>query len=169
MYMERGNSMTILDVIKGRRTIKKFKADPIPEEKILKWFEAASVAPNHRMTEPWEILFAGPATRREINHKTDFGGAPVVFAVVSRKGKSTLETEENKMATACFMQNFMLAAWEEGVGCFWSSVGFSPKNLMILSVGEERELIGVFGMGYPEEIPARKDRKPVSEKITHLP
>ncbi|WP_342447449.1 nitroreductase family protein [Paenibacillus ihuae] len=51
--------MTIIDLIQTRRTIKQFRPDAISEEAVLSWLEAASYAPNHRMTEPWEILFIG--------------------------------------------------------------------------------------------------------------
>ena len=51
--------MSILEVIQSRRTVKKFKSDRIEREMYTKWLEAASYAPNHRMTEPWEILIIG--------------------------------------------------------------------------------------------------------------
>ena len=161
--------MGIMDVIKQRRTVKKFKPDEIAEQKWKSWLEAASYAPNHRMTEPWEIMVLGPATRKKLAHKTDMGGAPLVLAILSKKGKTLLETEENKAATACFIQNFMLAAWEDGAGTFWSSVGASPKNLELLGVGEDRDMMGIFGVGYPEEVPPAKDRTSIETKITELP
>ena len=161
--------MGIMDVIKQRRTIKKFKPDEIAGQKWKSWLEAASYAPNHRMTEPWEIMVLGPETRKKLAHKTDMGGAPLVLAILSKKGKTVLETEENKAATACFIQNFMLAAWEDGAGTFWSSVGASPKNLELLGVGEDRDMMGIFGVGYPEELPSAKDRTSIETKITEIP
>lgn len=161
--------MGIMDVIRQRRTIKKFKRDEIAEHKWKGWLEAASYAPNHRMTEPWEIVVLGSETRKKLAHKTDMGGAPLVLAVLSKKGKTLLETEENKAATACFLQNFMLAAWEEGAGTFWSSVGASPKNLEMLGIGENHDLMGIIGVGYPEEVPPVKDRTSIETKISVLP
>ena len=64
--------MEIIEVITNRRIIKKFKPDPIDRDVIITWLRAASMAPNHRMTEPWEIIFVGPETRARINHKTQF-------------------------------------------------------------------------------------------------
>jgi nitroreductase len=60
--------MDVMDAIKTRRNIKKFKADPVDREQVLSWLEAARYAPNHRMTEPWEIVFIGPETRVKLNH-----------------------------------------------------------------------------------------------------
>jgi len=159
----------MIDVIKNRRNIKKFKPDIIKEESLFAWLEAASMAPNHRMTEPWEVLFIGNETREKLNHKTNFGDAPAVIAVLSRNGSSQIEMIENALATACFIQNFNLAAWAEGVGTFWSSIGAAERSKEILGVPNGYEVIGVLGIGYPEIIPEPKPRKPIADKIKRLP
>lgn len=160
--------MSISNVIGSRRNIKKFKADELNSEQVKEWLQTSSMAPNHRMTEPWEIIFLGSETRKELNHKTDFGQAPIVMSILSKRGNSVLETNENMCAVACFIQNFMLLAWEEGVGTFWSSIGASEKSRSILSVPENYDVIGVFGVGYPEEIPLAKERAPIESKIKEL-
>jgi len=161
--------MNTIDAIKTRRNIKKFKSIEIEQNLILEWLEAATMAPNHRMTEPWEIYFIGPETREKLNHKTNFGNAPIVLMILSKQGATTVETEENAMATACFIQNFNLAAWAEGVGTFWSSIGITPKNREILRVPDGYDIIGVLGVGYPEVIPEPKPRTPIQNKISNLP
>ncbi|MEH7308451.1 nitroreductase family protein [Neobacillus drentensis] len=161
--------MNTLDAIKTRRNIKKFKPTEIDHHAILSWLEAATMAPNHRMTEPWEIYFIGAETRAKLNHKTNFGNAPIVLMILSKQGAISVETEENAMATACFIQNFNLAAWAEGVGTFWSSIGITPKNREILRVPDGYDIIGVLGVGYPEVIPEPKPRTPIQNKISNLP
>jgi nitroreductase len=164
-----GAVMDILDLIKSRRNIKKFKKQAVPLDLIHSWLEAAKMAPNHRMTEPWEVYFIGSETRVKLNHKTNFGNAPVVMAVLSKHGASTVEKEENALATACFVQNFNLAAWSQGVGTFWSSIGIIAKNREILGVPENYDLIGVLGIGYPETVPDPKPRTSIKNKIKNLP
>jgi nitroreductase len=161
--------LDILELIKNRRNIKKFKPDKLEVALIHGWLEAASMAPNHRLTEPWEVYFIGPETRKRLNHKTDFGNAPVLMAIVSRHGASVVETEENKVATACFIQNFNLAAWAEGVGTLWSSIGITEKNRQILGLPDNYDLLGVFGVGYPEVTPDPKTRTLIVNKIKKLP
>ena len=160
--------MDILEIIKSRRNIKIFKPDFIDPNKLQLWLQAAAMAPNHRMTEPWEILMVGPETREKLHHKTNFGNAPVLLAVLSKHGATDIETAENAQATACFVQNFNLAAWGEGVGTFWSSMGGNPKNREILGVPDGYDVIGVFGVGYPEEIPEPKQRTPIKNKLKQL-
>ncbi|WP_018750669.1 nitroreductase family protein [Paenibacillus sanguinis] len=161
--------MSVLDAITGRRNIKAFKPDAIREKDVRAWLAAASYAPNHRMTEPWRVLFVGPETRGRLKHKTDFGGAPLVIAIFSKSATTALERDENVMATACFVQNFMLAAHEAGAGTFWSSLGAAAHNREILGASESEDVIGLFGIGYPAEIPAVKPRTPIEDKITSLP
>ncbi|MED4205519.1 nitroreductase [Neobacillus mesonae] len=161
--------MNMIDLIKSRRNIKKFKPDAVDPNLIQQWLEIAAMAPNHRMTEPWEIYVIGPETRKKINHKTNFGNAPVIMAVLSRHGATNVETDENAAATACFIQNFNLAAWSEGVGTFWSSIGISGNNRELLQVPENYDLLGEIAVGYPEEVPEAKPRTPMEEKIKYLP
>ncbi|WP_042455822.1 nitroreductase family protein [Neobacillus dielmonensis] len=160
--------MDLLKLIQSRRNIKIFKSDSVGLEKIQLWLQTAAMAPNHRMTEPWEIYIVGPDTRAKLNHKTNFGNAPVVLAVLSKHGTTDIETEENALATACFVQNFNLAAWSEGVGTFWSSMGGNPKNRQILGVPDDYEVIGVLGVGYPDVIPDPKPRTPIQNKMKQL-
>lgn len=161
--------MSIREVITRRRTIKSFKNDNINRDDVMNWLEAASYAPNHRMNEPWEIIFLGPETRAKLNHKTDLGGAPIVLAVLSKSASKPLERDENVMAVSCFIQNFMLLAEEAGAGVFWSSIGAQPQNRELLGAVDGAEVIGVLGVGYPAEIPSLKPRTPIADKVTDLP
>ncbi|WP_410768880.1 nitroreductase [Fontibacillus sp. BL9] len=160
--------MTITDAIKNRRTIKSFKPDPILESELLTWLGTASYAPNHRLNEPWEIVVVGPETRSKLNHKKDFGGAPVVLAILSKPAATPFERDENVMAVSCFVQNFMLAAHEAGAGVYWSSMGNLPQNRDILGVEQDCDVVGVLGVGYPAEVPVAKPRTPIASKITNL-
>lgn len=76
--------------------------------------------------------FVGPETRAKLNHKIDFGGAPVVFAVLSKPADTPFKRDENVMATSCFVQNFLLAAQEAGVGVYWTSMGRKRKIVRYL-------------------------------------
>lgn len=160
--------MSVMETIKSRRTIKAFKPDPVPENEWMSWLETASYAPNHRMNEPWEILVIGPETRAKLKHKTDFGGAPVLLAVLSKDAPTPFERDENVMAVACFVQNVSLAAHDAGAGVFWASLGSLPQNREVLGVPQGYDVVGILAIGYPAEVPAPKPRTPISSKLTYL-
>ncbi|WP_331459269.1 nitroreductase family protein [Paenibacillus sp. FJAT-27812] len=69
---------------------------------------------------------------------------------------------------SCFVQNFLIAAHELGVGVFWASWGALPHNRLILGVPDDYDVVGVFGIGYPPEVPAAKPRTSIASKITYL-
>lgn len=160
--------MEIKEVIENRRIIKKFKQDPVDLDLLKSWLQVATLAPNHRMTEPWEVLFLGPETRAKINHKTNFGQSPVAIAILSKHGSTEVEKNENMVAVSCFIQNFLLLAWSNGIGTSWSSIGVSQSVRKMLHVADDYEVVGIFGVGYPEEIPVVKNRTSIDNKITHL-
>ncbi len=48
--------MDVSEAIRARRSIRKFKSDPIPEEKIKLLLESARLAPSGTNTQPWRFV-----------------------------------------------------------------------------------------------------------------
>ena len=48
--------MDVKDAILSRRTIFKFKPEPVPNDVIEQVFSYGIWAPNHHVTEPWRLL-----------------------------------------------------------------------------------------------------------------
>src|SRR3954471_3600022 len=55
--------MRTTDAIQQRRSIKRFTNRPVTREEIETLLAAATLAPNHRMTQPWRFHVLGPAAR----------------------------------------------------------------------------------------------------------
>ncbi|MFH1623853.1 MAG: nitroreductase [Pseudomonadota bacterium] len=51
--------MEVLEAIRTRKSIRKFKPDPIPREVLREILEAASCAPSAMNTQPWEFIIIG--------------------------------------------------------------------------------------------------------------
>ena len=171
--------MDVLEAIKGRRTIRKFKKDPIAQEQLDEIFEAAMWAPSHGNTQPWEFVVVGPKARARLlamvqtkvdellaapdvpepkrkgllSLRDDFGGAPYMVAVVSRPGVEPLEIVENPECTSAAVQNMCLAAWARGIGAIWLSVGAAPPSRGILQIQEGAQVIALLALGYPDFVP----------------
>jgi nitroreductase len=56
--------MNVSDAIAQRRSIKKFQARPVTREEIEALLDAAVLAPNHKLTQPWRFYVLGPEARR---------------------------------------------------------------------------------------------------------
>lgn len=161
--------MDLLEAIRTRRHVKFFKPDPVDMNLVEKWLEAASYAPNHRMAEPWEVIVVGEKTRELINHPPNFGNAPLVLAILSKRAEKQVDRDENLMAVSCFIQNFSLLAHEQGVGVRWTSIGWSDAARQALGVDESYDVANILGIGYPVEVPEVRPRTRVAEKIKQVP
>lgn len=188
--------MELLEAIKGRRSIYAYKPDPVPEETLMQLLEAATWAPSHRNSQPWEFVLIGPETRKQLaavfreameigplsdpavpearkevfrRFMNDFGGAPALVAVMSRPPEKEIDRAEFPISTGVAVQNLMLTAHAAGLGTVWVSVGRHPKARPILQVPDGYDVVAVLPIGYPAEVPPAPPREPVATKLRRLP
>src|ERR1051325_10336957 len=55
--------MDVSEAIRARRSIKRFADRPVSREEIESLLAAATLAPNHRLTQPWRFYVLGPEAR----------------------------------------------------------------------------------------------------------
>ena len=92
--------MELTDVIAARRSIRKFKPDPLPEHMVTELLEAARLAPSATNIQPWRFAVVRSAdVRRKVQdccHGLRFPAtAPVIF--VAMADPRTLETRAARM------------------------------------------------------------------------
>ena len=187
--------MEILEHIKARRTIRRFKPDPVPQEILDEIYEAAMWAPSPANLQPWDFLVVGPQTRGKILAlfqakaaemladpdlpapkrkavealREDFGGAPYLVAVVSQPNAEPLLQHEIPLSVATAVQNMCLAAWAHGVGSIWLSVGAAPPVKPILGVAEGASVVALLAFGYPAETPPAPPREDYRTHLKEVP
>jgi len=184
-----------LEHIKARRTIRSFKPDPIPQPALDAMFEAAMWAPSPANAQPWDFVVVGAEARAKIlallkakaaeffkdpdlpepKRKAlealtaDFGGAPYMVAVVSRPGAEPMEQIEYPLSAAAAVQNLCLAAWANGIGSIWLSVGAAPPVKPILGVEEGASVVALLALGIPEVVPPAPPREDYRTHLRELP
>lgn len=151
-----------LQTLKERRSVRKYKADPIPEEILEKILEAGTYAATGNGLQSPIIL---AVTNREIRDRlsamnakimgtdTDpFYGAPVVLAVLADKTKPTCLYDGTLV-----MGNLMAAAADLGIGSCWihrAKEEFESEEgralLKSLGIEGDYEGIGHCILGYPD-------------------
>ncbi|HDQ08707.1 MAG TPA: nitroreductase family protein [Methanoculleus sp.] len=151
-----------ITIIKGRRSVRKYKDTPIPEEAIHHAFDCAKFAPTARNSQPWvfgivqnrETLakIAGLAT-----HGKFIKDAPACFAVFGLRDEK-FYVEDCCAAT----ENIILALWSYGIGSCWvagAKMDYAEDIRALLNVPDEYALVSLIPAGYPEEmtIPAKKE------------
>lgn len=166
-----------LDLAKQRRSVYQFLDKSVEDEKIDTCLEAATWAPNHKLTEPWRFYVLGEKTKNEFESlygklradsrtipdtrehemiyqkgKQKFAKIPKVIFVGQVKSTNLTLYKEDYAACACAIQNFQLMAWELGLGVQWSTGPLISNQLTFQKLGissHEIELIGLLYVGYP--------------------
>ena len=164
----------VLENIKTRRSVRKYRSDMVPKEKIDKIIEAGLYAANG-MGKQEPIVVA--VTNKEIRDKLSainckiggwqegfdpFYGAPVVLIVLAHT-----DWRNRVYDGSCTMENLMLAAHEEGIGSCWIHRAKEEFEMpewkeWLKSIGVEGEYEGVGHciLGYADgEEPAAAPRK----------
>jgi len=187
--------METFEAIRSRRTVRNFKADPLPQEDLDAILEAGMWAPSHGNSQPWEFVVVGPEARVRLlallrakadelladpdlpepnrrgimSLKADFGGAPYMVAVVSRPPEEDIERIENPLSAAAAVENMCLAAWDRGIGSVWLSVGVAPPARPLLQIPEGASVVALLAMGFPEEVPPPPPREPAAVHLREVP
>ena len=152
--------MDALECLKTRRSVRKFRDTPIPEEVVEDLIDCARMSPTGRGVEPWEfVTVRQPDTRATIAETTDFGSfiaqAPVCIAVLCRD--TTYYIEDGAAATT----SILLAAWAHGLGTCWVAGDKKPyadEIRSLLGAPDRFKLVSLIAAGYPAEAPSKQKR-----------
>ncbi|MFQ6081449.1 MAG: nitroreductase family protein [Candidatus Bathyarchaeia archaeon] len=168
--------MEVFEAIKNRRSVRKYKAKPVPDEFIEKILEAGRWAPTGGNIQPWKFIIVEDPKILDMIRKVSpgyLGVAPFAIVVCSDReraykiggklGRDYLCIADCAMA----VENMLLAAHALGLGaCPVKS--FSPvalKEILEIPRGIEPELIVI--VGYPNKKPSRPPRFSL-EEITYI-
>ena len=174
--------MDLMEAIKGRRSIRKYKPDPVPEEVFGTLMEAVKWSPSWANTQCWEVIAVrDPKIRSELATALSKGNpalpsiteAPSVVVLCGKKGVAGFKRGEATTAkgdwlmfdTGLAMQSLCLAAYSQGLGTV--IVGnFDHKRVAeILGVPQNVEVVAMTPLGYPATGGSTPRRKDVSEFV----
>ncbi len=74
--------MEFYETVLGRRSIRRFRPDPVPEEALTRMLEAARAAPSATNCQPWRLLVVREAAARAAIAEAAYGQRPVRDAPV---------------------------------------------------------------------------------------
>lgn len=157
--------MDALEAIRRRRSVRRFKPDPIPKELVEQLVDAGRWAPSGMNTQPWEfVAVTNPETRRKIADITDYGKfiaqAPLCLAVFCKDTKYYLEDG------CAAVENILIAATALGLGSCW--VAGDKKRYVedireLLAVPRGYRLVALIAIGYPLDEPGERRRRDLKE------
>ena len=177
--------MNITECIKTRRSIRRYKAEPVDHSIIDSVVSSASYSPSWKNTQITRyIAIEDQAILSEIADKNtpDYNAdiirqAPVLIAVTFVKGRCGYERDGSfstkkedrwqmfDVGVSC--QSFCLAAWEKGLGTVIMGIFDEDGISELLDIPQDRELGALIALGYPDIEPDAPKRKTVEQLLQY--
>ncbi len=150
-----------LNPLEARRSVVKYSKKRVPKAATQRALEAAIMAPNHFLSEPWRFYTCGPETKAKLcglnaDKRKAAEGVPewLVVTLASEHKLTEKLGLEDHAATACAVQNFMLSLASEGIASKWmtGALGAPPEAVLkCVDAGRGEKLMGAIWYGYPSK------------------
>jgi len=182
------------EAIRERRSIKRFTSRPVSREEIETLLAAATLAPNHRLTQPWRFYVLGPEARyayglalgeRKARKLEDPAAAtamretvaqehralPCMIAVAVVDNDNPEIRDEDYAAAMMAVQNIALAAVELGLGTHIKTGGVMGDAAARAAAGvkDNERIVAIVNLGEPADVPPPKKRESASSFTTWIP
>jgi nitroreductase len=154
------------EVVKGRRSIRKYKSTPVPRESILKVLEAARLAPSAGHRQPWHfVVIQDKAVRENLAGRSSWvAKAPVMIVGLADPEASPVWCF-NDMGIA--FEHIILAATDLGLGTCWLGQTMRDTEIKkLLDIPDRMRVIALTPLGVPDETPGPKERKTLDEIVS---
>lgn len=176
--------MELSEAVKGRRTVRKFKADDISSKDLEEILEAIRWAPSWANTQCWEVIVVKDGNRKMMLAETLPQGnpatgamtrAPIVLAICAGKGvsgfykgrPSTDKGDWFMFDAGLAVQNMCLKAHSLGLGTVIVGLFEAKRAEEVLKVPEDRSVVVLVPLGFPEKVPNAPKRKEISEFVRY--
>lgn len=168
--------MSVLDVMKKRHSIRKYKSDPIPDDIFERVMEAARVAPSGKNLQPWKFIVVRDRDLKSrlaeaSRNQTFIADAPVIIVACGYPDRS-YQRQGNYMTSwtidvAVAVEHLMLQACEDGLGTCWIGAFDEQQVKPILGIPEDVRVLGLTPLGYPDQEPRDRGRKSLGEIMSY--
>lgn len=162
--------MKFIDIVRKRLSIRKYKPDPVPEEKIEYVLESARLAPSWGNKQCWKyIVIKDESTRKRLGVREWVAEAPVIIVGCADPEQSGYSHGIPYYAVdfAISMEHLVLAAAELGLGTCWIGKHYEEDRVKnLLGIPDNIKVVALTPLGYPDEEPEPRDRKSIQEIST---
>ncbi|WP_319524786.1 nitroreductase family protein [uncultured Desulfosarcina sp.] len=174
----------LIEIIKGRRSIRKYEDRDVSEEVLNQILEAVRWAPSWTNCQCWEVVvIRDPAIKEQIQAAFPPKGNPAIKAIVQAPvllalcAKTKVSGYYKDLATTKFgewmmydlglaTQNICLMAHDLGLGTVIAGLFDHDRAREVIQVPEGYELVTLIPLGYPAKTGSAPKRREVSE-FTH--
>ena len=165
--------MDLWEAVRGRRSIRAYRPEAVPQDKIAKVLEAARLAPSACNKQPWHFFaVTDPLKRADLKAaygKEWFWKAPAVIVACARPQEAWVRFDKTSYAwvdVAIAFDHLTLAAHAEGLGTCWIGA-FKPEEVRrVLSLPNDLEPVAMTPLGWPAAAGRPAQRKSLGEITT---
>jgi len=154
----------MINAIQSRRSVRRFKNDPVTKEQLEQLLEAAMLAPSAHNTRPWEFI---AVTQREMLDKFSVTHPNAKMFLTATAGILVVGIQRPEMPEGYFSQdcaaatqNILLQAADIGLGTCWCGVYPRPERVSafseLLDIREPKFPFGLIAIGVPNESTSQK-------------
>lgn len=163
-------------LVAGRRSIRRFTDQPIPQEILQAILEAARWSPSWANTQCWEVVVIGEERLKSglaslLSPKNPvaiaLGRGPVTLAISGRTGRSGFYRGEQSTVLGdwllydlgLFSQTICLGAHSLGIGSVIIGAFDHRRAAELLNLPQDCQLVSMIALGYPDQAPAAPKRR----------
>lgn len=153
--------METLQTIMERRSIRKYKPEPIPPDALKAILEAARQAPTAANRQPVHFVIVGDAEQKRrvaAACNNQMWMADAAYIVVAA-GMPTVSSKWYRVDVAISLQNLVLAACSLGYGTCWIGAFDPHKVREVCGLPDEMEVVACTPLGVPDVAPPARPRK----------
>ncbi|OGD46861.1 hypothetical protein A3K79_03795 [Candidatus Bathyarchaeota archaeon RBG_13_46_16b] len=157
--------MDLFETVEKRRSIRKFKPNPIPDKNLKKILEAGRLAPSGGNRQPWSfIVVRKPETKKKLaavaNLQRFIADADTVLIALGDPAVSKSLYKQDPMIA---IEHMVLASTALGYGTCWIGAFNENDVKEIAKVPENMTVIALLPIGIPDENPPPKPRRVFKE------
>jgi nitroreductase len=163
----------VLALLKGRRSIRRYRPDPVPDDMIEQLLEAGRWAPSASNRQPWQfVVIRDEAILKQVAQHAAYyfirwahvEEAPLLI-VLCGEARNRIYRQFLHEDVGLAGSQIMLQAKALGLGTCWIG-GLDRKAIAdVLKVPEHIEIVGLLTVGFPAEDPEPPARKPLGEIV----
>jgi nitroreductase len=159
-----------MNIIRARRSVRKYKSEPIDDIVINDILEAARWAPSGLNNQPWRfVVIKNKKFKEELSKLTHYSSiiasADLCIAVFYSHDAG-YHRDKDLMSIGAAIENMLLYAHDAGIGSVWLGEILKNKEKVneLLSIDNRNEFVALLAFGYPDEN-SQGERKKMSELI----
>jgi nitroreductase len=164
--------MDVSEAIRKRRSIRKYLARKVENDKIERILEAGRLAPSARNLQEWKFVVVRDDGRRRrlaeaAKGQTFVGEAPVVIAACATVTDYVMTCGQltYPIDLAIAVEHMVLQAEAEGLGTCWIGAFYEEEVKKVLNIPPEVRVVALLPLGYPDESPFSRPRKKMEEIV----